>query len=54
MCEEDRMENARLFGELTSRMREFRDETLSEKPFVDAERAVLATESYREHQASRP
>lgn len=54
MCEEDRMENARLFGELTSRMREFRDETLSEKPFVDAERAVLATESYREHQDQPP
>lgn len=38
------------FGELTSRMKAFREEMLDEKPYIDAERAVLATEAYREHQ----
>ena len=38
------------FGELTPRMRAFREEMLDEKPYIDAERAVLATEAYREHQ----
>ena len=42
------MENARHFGSLTPRMQEFREEVLDEKPFVDAERAVLCTESYRQ------
>lgn len=38
------------FGELTSRMKAFREEMLDEKPYIDAERAVLATEAYRAHQ----
>ena len=38
------------FGTLTPRMQAFREEVLEEKPFVDAERAVLATEVYRAHQ----
>lgn len=38
------------FGELTPRMKAFREEMLDEKPYIDAERAVLATEAYREHQ----
>ena len=43
------MENREHFGSLTDRMRTFREEVLDEKPYVDAERAVLATEAYREH-----
>lgn len=38
------------FGELTPRMKAFREEMLDEKPYIDAERAVLATEAYRAHQ----
>ena len=38
------------FGELTERMRAFREEMLDEKPYVDAERAILATESYKTSQ----
>lgn len=38
------------FGELTARMRAFREEMLDERPYIDAERAVLATEAYRENQ----
>ncbi|WP_077597439.1 glycyl radical protein [Olsenella urininfantis] len=41
------MENVEHFGSLTKRMRAFREEVLDERPFVDAERAVLCTESYR-------
>ncbi|WP_058270679.1 glycyl radical protein [Olsenella massiliensis] len=42
------MENKEHFGSLTPVMQAFRDEVLNEKPFVDAERAVLCTESYRQ------
>lgn len=42
--------NTSHFGELTPRMQAFREEMLDEKPYIDAERAVLATEAYREHQ----
>lgn len=38
------------FGELTARMRAFREEMLDERPYIDAGRAVLATEAYRENQ----
>lgn len=48
------MENAKLFGKLTPRMQEFRNEVLDEKPFVDAERAVLVTRSYEKHQDQPP
>lgn len=48
------MENEKLFGKLTPRMQEFRNEVLDEKPYVDAERAVLATESYKAHQDQPP
>lgn len=37
------------FGELTPRMREFRDELLSAKPRVCVERALITTKTYREH-----
>ncbi len=43
------MNNTEHFGSLTERMKAFREEVLSEKPYVDAERAVLATEAYREN-----
>lgn len=38
------------FGELTPRMRAFREEMLDERPYIDAERAVLATQAYRAYQ----
>ena len=41
------MQNINHFGELTERMKLFREEVLNEKPYIDAERAVLATEAYR-------
>lgn len=41
------MENKEHFGSLTERMQSFREEVLDEKPFIDAERAVLATEAYK-------
>lgn len=44
------MENKLHFGSLTDRMKAFREEVLDEKPYIDAQRAVLATEAYREHQ----
>ena len=44
------MENQEHFGRLTDRMQAFREEVLDEKPYVEAERAVLATEAYRTHQ----
>ena len=44
------MENREHFGSLTPRMQAFRNEVLDEKPYVDAERAVLATEAYKAHQ----
>ena len=42
------MENREHFGALTERMQAYREEVLDERPFVDAERAVLYTESYRQ------
>lgn len=41
------------FGELTDRMKNFRDQLVSAKPSVCVERAKLATESYREN-ADKP
>ena len=35
------MENTEHFGSLTPRMKAFREEVLDEKPYVDAERAIL-------------
>lgn len=45
------MENKSHFGSLTKRMKAFREEVLDEKPYIDAQRAVLATEAYRENQS---
>lgn len=44
------MENKAYFGSLTDRMKAFRKEVLDEKPYIDAQRAVLATQVYRENQ----
>lgn len=44
------MENKVYFGSLTDRMKAFREEVLDEKPYIDAQRAVLATQVYRENQ----
>ena len=44
------MENREHFGALTERMQSFREEVLDEKPYIDAERALLATEAYKAHQ----
>lgn len=38
------------FGYLTERMYSYRDKVLDKKPYIDAERAILATEAYKEHQ----
>lgn len=43
------MENAEYFGTLTERMKEFREEVLDEKPYIDAQRAILATLAYKEN-----
>ncbi len=44
------MQNTQHFGCLTDRMKAFRTEVLEEKPYIDAERAVLATECYKANQ----
>lgn len=44
------MNNTEHFGALTKRMAEFREQVLDEKPYVDAERAVLVTKAYKENQ----
>lgn len=43
------MENAEHFGTLTERMKDFREEVLDEKPYIDAQRAILATLAYKEN-----
>lgn len=43
------MENAEHFGTLTERMKKFREEVLDEKPYIDAQRAILATLAYKEN-----
>ncbi|WP_313631550.1 glycyl radical protein [Enterococcus devriesei] len=42
--------NAPYFGQLTNRMNRFRESVLTKKPYIDAERALLATEAYQQHQ----
>lgn len=43
------MENVEHFGTLTERMKEFREEVLDEKPYIDAQRAILVTLAYKEN-----
>lgn len=38
------------FGYLTNRMNEYRESVLNKKPYICAERALLATEAYKENQ----
>ena len=42
------MENKAHFGSLTERMRSFRESVLDKKPYIDAQRAILATEAYKD------
>ena len=44
------MENKEHFGELTPRMKSYREQVLDKKPYIDAQRALLATESYKQTQ----
>lgn len=44
------MKNVEYFGDLTPRMNEFREKVLAKKPYICAERALLATEAYKTHQ----
>lgn len=41
------MENREHFGQLTDRMQAYRESVIGARPYIDAQRAVLATESYR-------
>ena len=41
------MENKAHFGSLTPRMAAYRESVLEQKPFIDAQRAVLATQAYQ-------
>lgn len=41
------MKNVEHFGDLTPRMNSFREQVLDKKPYISAERAMLATESYQ-------
>lgn len=43
------MKNVEHFGDLTPRMNDFRENVLNKKPYICAERALLATESYKEN-----
>lgn len=44
------VENPSHFGYLTERMNNYRESVLTKKAYIDAERALLATESYQKHQ----
>ena len=46
------MNNTEHFGKLTERMQAFREEVLDAKPYIDAQRAVLATEAYKSFNAT--
>lgn len=48
------MKNIEHFGDLTPRMNDFRVKVLDKKPYICAERALLATESYRLYQNQPP
>ena len=43
------MKNVERFGDLTPRMEKYRRQVLETKPYICAQRALLATESYQEH-----
>ncbi len=43
------MENKAHFGSLTPRMQAYRESVLDKKPYIDAQRAILATEAYKKN-----
>ena len=43
------MENKAHFGSLTPRMAAYRESVLEQKPYIDAQRGVLATEAYKKN-----
>lgn len=45
------MKNTEHFGQLSSRMSAYRQKVLDQKPWIDATRALLATETYRQYNA---
>lgn len=47
--EKSAAENQPYFGTLTSRMNDYRESVLTKKPYICAERALLATEAYKEN-----
>ncbi len=48
--ERECVENQPYFGNLSNRMNQYRESVLSKKTYICAERALLATEAYKEHQ----
>ena len=48
------MENKAHFGSLTPRMQTYREKVLDQKPYIDAQRAVLATEAYKKNMNQPP
>lgn len=44
------MKNIAHFGDLTPRMNHFREEVLDKKPYICAQRALLATKAYQQYQ----
>lgn len=48
------MENKAHFGSLTPRMQAYRESVLDKKPYIDAQRALLATESYKKYRNQPP
>ncbi|MGT2807222.1 formate C-acetyltransferase/glycerol dehydratase family glycyl radical enzyme [Streptococcus iniae] len=42
-------ESKAYFGSLTERMNRYRESVLNKKPYIDAERALLVTETYQKH-----
>lgn len=48
------MENVKHFGSLTPRMKKFREDVLDKLPYISAQRALLATEAYKEHLQEPP
>lgn len=48
------MKNVEHFGDLTPRMNEYRESVLNKKPYICAQRALLATEAYKANQNQPP
>lgn len=48
------MKNTEYFGNLTPRMQQFREAVLEKKPYIDATRALLVTETYQKYKNQPP